>query len=172
MRVTNGTSVTGYSSSGVAVSGATESAPAGAGYFSVATAGTNANSQDVFVSDSVNHTLTEYMLDGTTMTQVGTTFTFASDLSGGAISPQEIAIDGNGNLWTTSFDGQIVEYNGSTGSPTTMQASGGALSGARGMMIAGTTAYVTVEGFGAGSVKSFSTSTANSTVSTYATCWA
>jgi hypothetical protein len=51
-----------------------------------------------------------------------------------------------------------VKYSSSIGTPTVEYASGGALTGARGIMISGTTAYVTVEGaYGSGSVYDFST---------------
>ena len=60
--------------------------------------------------------------------------------------------------WTTSFDGQIVEYSSTLGTATTIQNAGGTLQGARGMMIVNNTVYVTVQGYGAGFVYDFSTS--------------
>jgi hypothetical protein len=165
MWVANGTSVTGYDNKGNAISGATANAPTGGDYFSLAVSGT-AGSQNIFVADSVKHTLTEYKWNGTALTTVNPTnpFVFASDPSGGAISPQEIAVDGSGNLWTTSYDGQIVMYNATSGVATTMQPAGGSLAAARGMMIVGSEVYVTVGGYGSGGLEDFTT-TANSSVS-------
>ncbi len=124
----------------------------------MATAGSSGTSENLYVADSGLHQLSEWAWNGSALTQVGSTVTFAPDTAGGSISPQEIAIDSSSNVWTTSVDGQIVKYNSSVGSPTTEYASGGVLAGARGIMISGTTAYVTVEGaYGAGSVYDFST---------------
>src|SRR5579863_493427 len=154
---TQGTNGTGNTAT-VAV---TLNAPTGGDYFSVATAGTSGTSENLYVADSGNHQLSEWSWNGTSLTQVGSNVNFAADTAGGSISPQEIAIDGSGNLWTTSVDGQIVKYSSSVGSPSTVYAAGadsGALAGARGIMISGTTAYVTVEGaYGSGSVYDFST---------------
>jgi hypothetical protein len=161
--VANGATVTGYSSAGTAVTGATLTAPGGGDYFALATAGTSGSSEDLYVADSGLHQLSEWSWNGTALTQLGSTVNFASDPAGGGISPQEIAIDGSGNLWTTSVDGQIVKYSATIGTPTTVYASGydsGLIAGARGIMIDGTTAYITVEGvYGSGSVYSFSTTT-------------
>jgi hypothetical protein len=167
MWVASGSKIVGYSAgtngtqnSAAAVTGATLTAPTGGDYFALATAGTGPSSEDLYVADSGLHQLSEWAWNGTALTQVGTTVNFAADPAGGNISPQEIAIDASGNLWTTSIGGQIVKYNSTLGTPTTEYAAGGALTGARGIMISGTTAYVTVQGaYGSGSVYTFSTTT-------------
>jgi sugar lactone lactonase YvrE len=156
--VADGSTVTGYGSNGAAVSGATLTAPGGGDYFALATAGTSGNNEDLYVADSGLHQLSEWSWNGSSLSQVGSTVAFAPDPSGGNVSPQEIAVDGSGNLWTTSVDGQIVEYSSSLGTPTTVYPSGSVLAAARGIMIDGTTAYVTVDGaYGSGSVYTFST---------------
>ena len=165
MWVANGTSVQGYSSSGTAVSGALVNAPTGGDFFSLATTGSSGTSEDVFIADSGNQTLTEYSWNGSAMAKVGTTFSFTNDPSAGGISPQEIAL-GAGSVWTTSFDGQIVKYNDSTGAATIVQNAGGALTNARGIMVDGSTVYVTVQGYGSGSVYDMSTSATTSTTPT------
>jgi hypothetical protein len=170
MWVADGSSVTGYSTAGAAVSGANVSC--GGDCFSVATSGTSGTSENLFIADAGSHTLSEYSWNGTGLTSSGTPFTFAPDAAGGSISPQEIAIGPAGNLWTTSFDGQIVTYNGTTGANTTVYAAGfnsSELAGARGIMVNGTTVYVTVQkAYGSGgAVYSFSTS--GGSISTYAT---
>jgi hypothetical protein len=165
MWVASGSKIVGYSAgtngtanSSTAVTGATLTAPTGGDYFSVATSGTSGTSENLYVADSGLHQLSEWAWNGTALTQVGSPVNFAADPAGGNISPQEIAIDASGNLWTTSIGGQIVKYNATLGTPTTEYAAGGALTGARGITISGTTAYVTVQGaYGSGSVYSFST---------------
>lgn len=190
MWVVNGTSLTGYDISGnsLASSGASVTAPSGASFFSVAVSGSGNASENIFVSDSAAHTLYEYSWNGSSLSQNSTVFQFASDPSGGAISPQEIALDPAGNLWTTSFDGQIQEYTsacqGTTPcSGTQILASGSSVSGARGIMIvasgtgnctatdtSGCRAYVTVQGtYGSGYLDYFSASgTANPGITQYA----
>jgi hypothetical protein len=156
--VANGSSVTGYSTSGAAVSGASLTCSSG-DCFSLATSGTSGTDENLFVANSGTHTLAEYSWNGTDLTSTGPSFTFAPDPAGGNISPQEIAVGGAGNLWTTSIDGKIVVYDGTTGDATTVEPAGGSLVGARGIMIDGSTVYVTVEGtYGSGSVYSFPTS--------------
>jgi hypothetical protein len=166
MWVAEGSSgVFGYDASGAQVTAL--SAPAGSpnngvwgNAFALAVDGSN----NVFVSDSANHSLAEYTYNGSTAAQTGTTVLFPSDPAGGAISPQEIAIDSVGNLWTTSLDGNIVQYNGINGTTTTMQ-SGGATLDARGILIDGSAVYVSTSNYGAANVVQFTT-TQNSTVST------
>jgi hypothetical protein len=158
MWVADGSSVVGYNTSGSAVSGASLSCSGDC--FSLATSGTSGTNENLFVADAANHTLSEYSWNGTALTASGPSFSFVADPSAGNISPQEIAFDGNGNVWTTSFDGQIVEYNATTGNSTIVEPANGALFGARGIMINGTTVYVTVDNaYGSGGgVYSFSTS--------------
>jgi hypothetical protein len=113
--VTDGTDLLGYSSTGALQT--TTAAPTGGNYFSVSTYGTG-TSQFVLVSDPAKHTLTEYSYNGSqtgALTAVGTTFTVPGDTVGGSIDPQGIAIDGSGNLWTTSANGNITEYCGIAG---------------------------------------------------------
>src|SRR5580693_8778127 len=117
MWVASGSKIVGYSAgtngtanSSTAVTGATLTAPTGGDYFSVATSGTSGTSEDLYVADSGLHQLSEWAWNGTALTQVGSTVNFAADPAGGNISPQEIAIDASGNLWTTSIGGQIVKY--------------------------------------------------------------
>jgi hypothetical protein len=142
-------------------------APTGSGgwgdAFSVTVYGTSAANQFVTVSDAGRHTLTEYSYSASTnaVAQVGTAFTFPSDPAGGAISPQEIAIDSSGNLWTTSAGGAVTEYCGNSAGCTigsTHYAAGASMQTAtiptadgapRGIMINGSTLYVTTSSYGA-----------------------
>jgi len=168
----NGSTIKGYDASGTAVAQATLNAPAGGNYFSLAVSGTAA-SQNVFVADSQLHTLSEFNWNGTALTPTGPSFAFAPDPSGGAISPQEIALDKTGNLWTVSLDGQIEMYSATTGAGTAMQPANGGLAGARGIMIdnrsGGTgNVYVTVVGYGTGFVDMFAP-TQNSTLTRVST---
>ncbi len=118
------------------------------------------------VSDALDHTLSEYSYTTTSnaVAQVGTTFSFTPDPAAGAISPQEIAIDGSGNLWTTSAGGNIAEYCGNSLGCTLNSASvaAGAVmqtvtiptaDGApRGIMVdthSGSVVYVTTSSYGA-----------------------
>ena len=164
MWVANGSTITGYDTTGVAVTGAVQTNTGGGNYFSLAVSGT-ANSQNIFVADSKLHTLSEFNWNGSAMSTVATSFSFLPDPSGGAISPQEIALDKTGNLWTVSLDGQIQMYSGTTGAGTTKEAANGALAGARGIMIdnrptGGTgNVYVTVMGYGTGFVDTFAPAT-------------
>ncbi len=128
MWVANGTGVTAYDSTGATVTltgtaanGAALAHPTGqaswGNAFSVTTFGSSATNQFVVVSDALDHSLTEYSYTSTNnaVAQVGTSFAFTADPAGGAISPQEIAIDTSGNLWTTSAGGAVTEYCGSSG---------------------------------------------------------
>jgi hypothetical protein len=167
--VADGTAVTGYQSSGGTLSSVvTLTAPTGGwgDAFSVATYGPNASDQFVVVSDAGKHTLTEYSYNasaGTNGTASGPSqpFAFPADPAGGSISPQQIAIDSSGNLWTTSAGGNVSEWCGATGGCTfngSSKASGSLLQtvqiptadGApRGIMINGSTVYVTTSTYGA-----------------------
>jgi len=90
--------------------------------------------------------------------------------AGDTISPQEIALDGTGNLYTTSFStGVIDKYSGST--PTSIET----LPGVRGILIDGSTVWVDIEGYGSFTLDSFSTSggallTSNTYTSSQITC--
>ena len=122
----------------------------------------------MIVSDASLHSLTEYSYTttGNAVAQVGT-FTFPADPAGGAISPQEVVFDANGNMWTTSAGGTVKEW--CTASAGCTNPSGGATIGVgqvmqtvtvptpdglpRGIVVdshtATTTIYVTTSSYGA-----------------------
>lgn len=195
MWAVDGTQLVGLSSVGTPVANATFNASTISGstsFFSLAVAGTQ-NAQNIFVADSESHQLYEFNWNWSTtgqgrgtLSQSGTTFTFTGASN---ISPQEIAIDPSGNLWTTDFDGQIQEYTPATGGgsgTTIVKANSGLVTGARGIMInspvgqtptqscsstvtTGCTVYVTVEGaYGSGGLDYFSAGS-NPTVTDYST---
>src|SRR5947209_768201 len=117
MWVATGGAVTLYNSTttasnAVAVSGATFAAPAGGNYFSVAAVGTALNSQNVYVGDPGNNTVTAFTWNGTTMSSTAKV-TLSTGSSGA--SPQEIALDLGGDLWALGFDGNIIEYSSTLG---------------------------------------------------------
>ena len=173
MWAVDGTTLVGLNSGGTAVSGATFNAStigSGVNFFSLAVAG-SINNQNIFVADPGAHTLYElnwsWSTNGQgsgTLSKNNTIFSFVPDTSGGGISPQEIALDASGNLWTTSFDGQIYEYTtscqgGTNCAGTQIFTNATGIPGARGIAIIGGTAYVTVQGsYGSGSVDTFSAS--------------
>ena len=185
MWAVDGTNLVGLDSTGTVI--ASVAAPTGANFFSVAVAGSSNTSENIFVSAPANPqgTLYEYTWNGSALTAANNTFTFAADTTGGGISPQEIALDPSGNLWTVSFDGRVQEYTANCTSPcggTQILPAGSAIAGARGIMIPGSSncksqtqsgcvAYVTYEaGYGSGGLASFAaTGTANPSLTSVST---
>jgi hypothetical protein len=182
--VADGADLLGYGGTNDATLEVTQAVPTGGNYFAVTTYGTSNTNEYVAVSDSANHALIEYLWNGTSLTTpIGTAaFNFPSDPAGGAISPQEIAIDTSGNLWTTSAGGKISEYCGNSSgcsigatnyiAGATMQTVNvpTADGNPRGIMIDGTTVYVTTSTYGhsgAGVYKFTLTSGSAGALSTY-----
>ncbi len=107
-------------------------------------------SSNIYVADAGKNKVYQYA-SGSTGANTGS-FTTTTD-TGDTISPQEIALDGSGNLYTTSFStGSIDKYNGTT--PTAIET----LPGVRGIVIDGSTIWADIEGYGTFTLDSFSTS--------------
>ena len=88
-------------------------------------------------------------------------FTTTTD-TGDTISPQEIALDTGGNLYTTSFStGSIDKYSGAT--PSVLET----LPGARGILINSTAVYVDQQGYGSFTLDIFTTTGGTVTPHTY-----
>jgi hypothetical protein len=161
--VADGADLLGYGGTNDATLEVTQAAPSGGNYYSVTTYGASSTNEYVAVSDAANHTLIEYLWNGTSLTTpIGTgAFSFPSDPAGGAISPQEIAIDGSGNLWTTSAGGHVTQFCGNSSGCTvnsTSYSAGAVIQTVtvptadgdpRGIMIDGSTVYVTTSSYGA-----------------------
>ena len=122
----------------------------------------SAATPNVFVSDAGGNRVLEF--NSSTSALIGT-FATPPGNSGFNISPQEIALDASGNLYTVSFGGQVEQYLNPTGANTLLQT----LPGARGILVNGTTTYVDVEGpYGSFSLDSFTTGTTGTvTTNTY-----
>jgi len=91
----------------------------------------------------------------TTPTLNPTALTTLSGFEG--ISPQEIALDGSGNLWTLTFggNGNVQMYASATGTGTSETK----IPSSRGILIVGSTVYVSSSSLGDGLVAHFNTST-------------
>jgi hypothetical protein len=166
--VAYGSGVSVYSNAVTTGTGTVLAAPSGGwgNAFSIAVDSTGF----IYVGDAGNNRIVVY--DGrntnATPTLVGTLL-LPTDSTGGNISPQEIALDSSGNLYVTSYNGTITKF-----ASATAEAGGGTLSGstietvpgARGILINGTTAYVSTSANGGATLQSFSTSTTNSSQTT------
>ncbi len=117
---------------------------------------------NIYVSDAGGNRVLQY--NSSTGALIGT-FATPPGNSGTNISPQEIALDSFGNLYTVSFGGQVEEYANPKGANTLLQS----LPGARGILVNGATTYVDVQGpYGSFSLDSFTTaSTGAVTTHTY-----
>lgn len=152
--VATGSAVTKYTQSG-------NSAPTAAGTLSPTVAWTNAfalttdTSGDIYVSDAGANRVVEFNSSGTQISS----FTLPADSSGGNISPQEIALDSSGNLYTTSYGGAVYKFASGTGARTTIQT----ISGARGILVDNSngTTYVDTSGVTGAAAYSFATGTSN-----------
>lgn len=143
--VASGNTVQGYSSTGVA--GTLFTPTVG---WANAFALTTDSSGNLYVSDAGANRIVEFNSSGTQLAVL----TIPPDLTGGGISPQEIALSGGGDLYVTSFNGNILKFANATGTGTIVEN----IPGARGILINGTTTYVTASGLGSASgVYSFTT---------------
>ena len=117
--------------------------------FALAVTG-NSASGNIYVADAGTNKVYQFnkVVNGANTAS----FTTTPD-TGDNFSPQEIALDLTGNLYTTSYTGSIDQYSGST--PSVLET----LPGARGILINGSTIYVDQEGpYGSFTLDSFSTS--------------
>jgi sugar lactone lactonase YvrE len=142
--VASGDTVQGYSSTGVAGTLFTPTI-AWANAFAL----TTDSSGNLYVSDASANRIVEFNSTG----QQLAVLTIPSDLTGGGISPQEIALSGQ-DLYVTSFNGNILKFANHTGTGSIVEN----IPGARGILINGQTTYVTASGLGSASgVYSFTT---------------
>jgi sugar lactone lactonase YvrE len=118
------------------------------------------SSGQIYVGDAGANRIIRYGTD----LQVNGTFAITVDTSPQNISPQQIALDSSGNLYTTSFGGDVYKFS-STGAGT-IGATAARIQtispNARGLLVNGTEAYVTTSGYGTASVVKFDPSTVDS----------
>jgi hypothetical protein len=106
---------------------------------------------NIYVADAGQNEVLEYASTGGAVTH---TLTIANDSSG--VSPQEIALDSSGNLYVLSYGGVITEFPSSGAASYTLTT----VANARGLVIDGTTVYVSTSGSGnAAGVTQFSITT-------------
>jgi hypothetical protein len=106
---------------------------------------------NIYVADAGKNEVLEYASTGGAVTH---TLTITNDGSG--VSPQELALDTSGNLYVLSYGGVITEFPSNGAASYTLTT----VANARGIVIDGTTVYVSTSGSGnAAGVTQFSITT-------------
>lgn len=154
MWVTSGNTIIALDGTGATIANGTTTLN-GQNPFSLATDGTH-----LYVGDATNHTLKQYTYDTNGALTASKTYTFTAD----TISPQEIALDSSGNLYTLSFGGEVTRFSPASATGTHLNT----VVGARGLAVdsGNNTAYVTTSADGGATVVDFSIAGVDSTVNT------
>ncbi len=119
------------------------------------------SSGNVYIADAGANRIVQFNSAGT---QTGV-LQIPADSTGGTISPQEIALDASGNLYSTSFNGDIRKFASATGSGSTLET----IAGARGILVNGGDTYVSTSAYGAATVSSFATGSGGTVSTLYTT---
>jgi hypothetical protein len=101
---------------------------------------------NIYVADAGQNEVLEYLSTGGAVQH---TLTIAND--GSTISPQEIALDSSGNLYVLSYGGVITEFPSNGNASYTLTT----VANARGLLIDGTTVYVSTSGDSSEGVSTF-----------------